>query len=140
MIVLDTNVVSELMRSTPAARVVRWVNTQPAASLYVTSFTQAEIVHGILLMPDGRRRDAIASAADQMFEHEFSGRILAFGSDAASEYARIAIARRLLGRPISAFDALIAATCRANGAGLATRNVADFDGCGIDVVDPWGGG
>jgi predicted nucleic acid-binding protein len=137
MIVLDTNVLSELMRRTPAADVVRWTASQPASSLYTTSVTQAEIFHGIMLLPAGRRRNALEAAAEAMFDEEFNGRILAFGSDAARPYARIAADRRRAGRPISHFDAQIAAIARSAGAGVATRNVADFGDCGVKVVDPW---
>ena len=138
MIVLDTNVISELMRATPATAVVRWTNARPAASLYITSITQAELLHGIQLLPRGKRRDAIEAAAEEMLERDFAGRVLPFGSDAAVAYARIAAARRRTGRPISAFDAQIAAIARASDADLATRNVDDFAGCGVDVIDPWG--
>jgi len=137
MIILDTNVISELMRGTPAPAVVRWVNAKPAVNLYVTSITQAEILHGIQLLTRGKRRDAIAAAASVMFEQDFAGRILAFGSDAAIAYAEIAAARRRAGRPISGFDAQIAAIARVHDADLVTRNVDDFDHCGIDVIDPW---
>jgi toxin FitB len=137
MIVLDTNVVSELMSPGPARAVVQWVNAQPAASLYVTSITQAEILYGVLLLPKGKRRDAIAAAAGEMFEQDFAGRILGFGSNEAEAYASIAATRRRAGRPISTSDAQIAAIARSNGAAVATRNVEDFEGCGVDVVDPW---
>ena len=137
MIVLDTNVISELMRETPAAAVLRWVNARPGASLFITSITQAEVLHGILLLPKGKRRDAIVAAADEVFEHDFVGRILPFGSDAALAYATIAVARQRAGRPISTLDAQIAAIARSHGADIATRNVDDFEGCGIDVIDPW---
>lgn len=137
MIVLDTNVVSELMRAAPNQAVVHWVAAQPMASLYTTSITQAEVLHGILLLPPGRRRSAVEAAAAAMFREDFAGRILAFGSDAAPPYARIAAQRRRAGRPISQFDAQIAAIAAAHGAAVATRNVADFDGCGVKVVDPW---
>ncbi|MBA3395347.1 MAG: type II toxin-antitoxin system VapC family toxin [Deltaproteobacteria bacterium] len=137
MIVLDTNVISELMRGTPSPAVVLWVNSKAATSLYTTSVTQAEILHGILLLPKGKRRDAIATAADEMFERDFASRILGFGSDAAAAYATIAATRRRAGRPIAAFDAQIAAIARSNDADLATRNIADFEDCGIDLIDPW---
>ncbi len=137
MIVLDTNVVSELMRPSPAEAVVDWINAQPLMSLYTTSVTQAEILHGIQLLPKGKRRDAIGAAAEGMFEVDFAGRILVFGSDGAKTYALIVAMRRRKGRPIAAFDAQIAAIARASGASLATRNVSDFEGCGIDVIDPW---
>jgi predicted nucleic acid-binding protein len=138
MIVLDTNVLSELMKAEPAAKVMHWLGMQPAASLYTTSITQAEILHGIKLLPAGKRRDAFESAADAMFSVEFDGRILPFGSDSARSYAQIAAARRHAGRAISQFDAQVAAIAHSAGASLATRNVKDFEHCGIRVVDPWG--
>jgi hypothetical protein len=137
VIVLDTNVLSELMRPKPATTVAKWVAKQSAASLFTTTITQAAILHGVLLLPEGRRRDAIDAAADAMFEEDFAGRILPFGSHAAHAYAEIAAARRRLGRPISQFDAQIAAIAFSTGAGVATRNVPDFEGCGIHVIDPW---
>ena len=137
MILLDTNVLSELMRPAPVATVMRWMAVQPATSLYTTSITQAEILHGILLLPSGRRRTAIAAAAEAMFNEDFGGRILPFGSDAARPYALIAADRRRAGHPISHFDAQIAAIARSAGAAIATRNVTDFDGCGVPVIDPW---
>jgi predicted nucleic acid-binding protein len=137
VIVLDTNVLSEMMRPAPAESVVRWMATQPATSLYTTSITQAEILHGIMLLPAGRRRNALEAAAVAMFDEDFDGRILAFGSDAARPYARIAAERRQAGRPISHFDAQIAAIARSAGAEIATRNVADFGGCGVKLVNPW---
>jgi toxin FitB len=138
VILLDTNVVSELMKSAPAEAVVAWTAAQPASSLYTTSITQAEIFHGIMLLPSGKRRRGIEVAAQAMFSEEFEGRILAFGSEAALPYARIAADRRHAGRPISGFDAQIAAIARSVGAVIATRNVADFAGCGVEVVNPWG--
>lgn len=137
MIVLDTNVLSELMRAAPNAAVVRWTATQPAASLYTTSITQAEILLGIMLLPAGRKRSAIETAAEAMFSEDFNGRILPFGSDAAREYARIVAARRRLGRPISAFDAQIAAIARSTASSIATRNVSDYADCGVTLIDPW---
>ncbi len=137
MIVLDTNVLSELMRPAPSERVVRWVAAQPATSLYTTSVTQAEILHGIMLLPSGRRRIALESAAEAMFSEDFGGRVLPFGSEAAQPYARIAAERRRAGRPISHFDAQIAAIARSAGAAIATRNVADYDACGVQVINPW---
>lgn len=137
MIVLDTNVLSELMRPKPATTVTQWVAAQSAASLFTTTITQAEILHGIMLLPEGRRRNSIDAAADAMFEEDFDGRILPFGSHAAHAYAEIAAGRRRLGRPISQFDAQIAAIAYSTGAGVATRNVADFEECDLQVIDPW---
>ena len=137
MIVLDTNLLSELMKPAPAESVMRWVAAQPATSLYTTSITQAEILHGVMLLPSGRRRNAIEIAAEAMFKEDFGGRILPFASDAARPYARIAAERRRAGRPISQFDAQIAAIAHSTGAAIATRNVTDFEGCGVTVIDPW---
>ena len=137
MIVLDTNVISELMRSAPDAKVLRWVNAQVATAVYSTSITEAEIMHGVLLLPKGKRRTAVTAVAREMFEVDLDGRILAFDSAAASAYAQITTARRAAGRPISAFDAQIAAVAAVHGARLATRNVSDFVDCGVDVIDPW---
>ena len=137
MILLDTNVVSELMKPAPAQSVARWVAAQPATGVYTSSITEAEILLGIMLLPVGRRRNAIQTAAEAMFAEDFAGRILAFGSDAARFYARIGAERRRAGQPISHFDAQIAAIARSAGASIATRNVADFDGCGVKVINPW---
>jgi predicted nucleic acid-binding protein len=137
MILLDTNVLSEVMKPKPDGRVARWMAAQSATTLYVSSIAQAEILHGILLLPAGKRRKALETAAKGMFEEDFQGRILAFDSDAAYRYARIAVDRRRLGRPISHFDAQIAAIASTASATLATRDAADFDGCGIKIIDPW---
>jgi predicted nucleic acid-binding protein len=137
MILLDTNVVSELMRPSPAPEVVRWVAAQPATSLFTTSITQAEILHGVMLLPGGRRRKALESAAEAMFEQDFGGRVLPFGSNAAHPYAVIAARRRRAGRPISHFDAQIAAIAASTGATIATRNTDDFAECDVGLVNPW---
>jgi predicted nucleic acid-binding protein len=113
------------------------VAAQPAALLHITSITQAEILHGIRLLPAGKKRAAIQAAAEAMFATDFAGRILPFASGAAADYARIAADRRKAGRPISQFDAQIAAIAVSARASVATRNVADFEGCGLKVVDPW---
>ena len=137
MIVVDTNVISELMRAHPDERVLDWVSSQPATMLYVSSITQAEILHGVLLLAAGKKRPAIEAAAEAMFATDFADRILPFDSIAAFHYARIAIERRRRGRPISQFDAQIAAIARSAKASIATRNVRDFEGCGVKLLDPW---
>ena len=139
MIILDTNVLSELMKASPHDAVIRWVTAQPASSLYITSVTQAEILHGIMLLAAGKKRSAIQEAAESMFSEDFGGRILAFDSAAARPYASVASERRRAGRPISQFDAQIAAIAQSARAAIATRNVDDFDGCGVKVIDPWRG-
>ncbi len=137
MILLDTNVLSELMRRQPEKAVVAWTQGRPASSQYTTSITQAEILHGIMLLPSGKRRGALETAADAMFDEEFGGRVLPFGSEAARAYAQIAAQRRRLGRPISHFDAQIAAIARSARALVATRNVSDYESCDIKVLNPW---
>jgi predicted nucleic acid-binding protein len=139
MIILDTNVLSELMRPNPSPRVVTWVAKQPAAELVTTSITEAEIFYGIELLTKGKRRKGLLAAAEAMFAEDLAGRIFGFDSDAARVCSRIAAHRRALGRPISHADAQIAAIAQARGAKLATRNVADFEDCGLNVVDPWNG-
>jgi toxin FitB len=137
MIVLDTNVLSELMRPNPSARVLAWIAQQPAAELFTTAITEAEIFYGIELLGQGKRRDGLLAAAEGMFTEDFGGRVLAFESDAARHFARIAARRRALGRPVSHADAQIAAMARAQGAKLATANGPDFADCSIVVIDPW---
>lgn len=137
MIILDTNVLSELMRSKPTILVLKWFAAQPSAGLFTTTLTQAEIFYGLSLLPKGRRRDDLFAAAQPIFEVELAGRILSFDQDAAMAYADIAASRRRAGQPISQIDGQIAAITASRGARLATRNVRDFVDCGIVVVDPW---
>jgi toxin FitB len=137
MILLDTNVLSELMRPLPSARVVAWIGERPHSQLGVTAITQAEILYGIELLPKGRRKHGLLAAAQTMFSEEFRGRIFPFDSDAAPAFARISGVRQTQGKPISQFDAQIAAIVQTLGAELATRNVTDFEGCGINLLNPW---
>ncbi len=137
MILLDTNVLSELMRPKPSVRVVAWIAQQPASDLFTTAITEAEIFYGIELLGKGKRRDGLLAAAEAMFTEDFAGRVLGFDSDAARHFAGIAARGRALGRPISHADAQIAAIARAHGANLATGNGPDFADCGVVVIDPW---
>lgn len=137
MVVLDTNVISELMRTTPHSGVLTWVDEQATAGLFITAVTEAEIRLGIALLPAGKRRDRIAEAADRAFATLFGDRVLPFDSEAARAYATIAAMRRAAGRPISQLDCQIAAIASCRGAAIATRNSGDFEGCGVEVVDPW---
>ena len=137
MILLDTNVLSELMRPVPAGAVETWMSAQPAAGMFISAITEAELRYGLALLPEGQRQRRLLAQAEAMLAEDFAGRILPFDSAAAAAYAPIAAARRLFGRPISQADAQIAAIAASRGAVLATRNVADFEGCGIAVLDPW---
>ena len=137
MIVLDTNVVSELIRLKPSPQVIQWIASQPSLLLCTTSITQAEILYGVQTLAKGRRREALEKVLSAIFEEDFQGRVLAFDSGCAPLFAEIAAARKALGRPISQFDAQIAAIARRNKAALATRNIADFAGCGLKLINPW---
>lgn len=139
MIVLDTNVLSEALRPVPEPSVLIWLSNQPRASLFLTTVTRGEILYGIRLLADGKRRRGLWDAARKIFDADFADQVLSFDNDAADVYAEIAASRRAAGKPISQFDAMIAATARSRGASLATRNAKDFEDCGVDIVDPWTG-
>jgi len=136
VIILDTNVVSELMRPEPAPVVANWIRDRDRRELRMTVITLAEVRYGIARLPDGRRKQALLAAADEIFS-AFADQVLPVDSAAAEQYAVIASSRERAGKPISGFDALTAAVCRSRGAALATRNVADFAGTGVETIDPW---
>jgi predicted nucleic acid-binding protein len=136
MIVLDTNVVSELMRAEPAAGVLTWLQQNSAGGLYTTTVTVAEIRYGIAHLPEGRRRETLHQAANEVFA-AFPRQVLPFDLAAANAYADVVTGRERLGTPIDGFDAQIAAICRSQAATLATRNTKDFTNTGIDLIDPW---
>ena len=138
MVILDTNVVSEFMRPRPEPVVVTWLDARRVNELFVTAVTEAEIRTGIAFLPEGRRRRDLTEAADRAFGRLFEDRVLSFDREAARAYADIAAERRKAGRPISQADCQIAAIARSMGAPVATRNVRDFRGTGVFVVDPWG--
>jgi hypothetical protein len=138
MIVLDTNVLSEVLRPVPEARVMTWLRSQPRSSLFTTTVTRGEVLYGLRLLPEGQRRLGLWAAALAIFDEDFSGQVLSFDSGAADAYAEIAANRRSAGKPVSQFDAMIAAICRSRGASLATRNVRDFANCGVTILNPWG--
>ena len=139
MIIVDTNVVSELMRPDPSPAVRQWVRAHPARELCTTAVTVAEIRYGLERLPSGQRKDRLLAAASDLFL-AFGQSVLPFDVVAAEWYGRIVSHRDGLGRPIEGFDAQIAAICRAHGAAVATRNVKDFEATGISVIDPWQGG
>jgi toxin FitB len=137
MFVLDTNVLSAIMSERPAPEVAAWVAGHADDTLFTTTISQAEILAGLTIMPEGRRRTALGAAAHAMFSDDFSGRLLPFDSEAAEVYADILAARRRAGRPATPLDLMIAAIARSKGAGVVTRDVSGFADCGVTVIDPW---
>jgi len=135
-VVLDTNVISELMRATPDARVRDWVREVLPDLIFTTSVTLAEVRFGIARLAAGRRRALLGAAADDVFG-TFADRVLPFDAAAANAYADIVVERERIGEPIAGFDAQIAAICRIHRAALATRNTSDFARLGLDLIDPW---
>lgn len=137
MIVFDTNVISEFMKDNPNQMVLDWFDAQSTNDLFVTTVTEAEILTGIALLPDGRRKNNLLEFADNIFTSLFIGRVLVFDSDAASVYAEIFAQRHAAGRPISQADCQIAAIAHSRGASIATRNVTDFEGIEVELINPW---
>ena len=139
MYVLDTNVLSELMRASPRAVVLAWVNGQPEHQLFVSAIIRAEIEQGIALLPNSKRKTQLAAQAQAMFEEDFAQRCLPFDEACAPLYANVVAQRTRNGRPISVEDAQIAAICLRNGKTLVTRNTTDFENIpGLTVANPFG--
>ncbi len=138
MIVLDTNVLSEVLRPAPDPRPLAWLAAQTRADLFTTTVDTSRVAlrRPTACLP-AQRRDGLLEAVQAVFASDMVGQVLSFDNAAADLYAEIAAARKLAGRPISQFDAMIAAIARSRGADLATRNVRDFIGCGVQVIDPW---
>lgn len=140
MIVLDTNVLSELLRPHPEQQVIAWLDKLGHREGYVTSITQAEMLLGVPLLPAGKRREALQTNVEALFTHHFSGRCLPFDAQAAPYFARIIASRKKAGKPISTEDAQIAAICCSRNFSLATRNTSDFAGItSLKLVNPWKG-
>ena len=137
MIVLDTNVLSEIMRAQPERKVIKWLDRQESDSLVLTAITVAEILYGVSRLPDGQRKTDLREIALMVFNDDFADRIFAFDVSAAIYYAELVATRERAGRPISMADAQIAAICQCTGASLATRNIRHFERAGIELVDPW---
>ena len=137
MIILDTNVLSEAIRPSPSEIVLRWIGAQEPLNVFTTAITQAEVLYGIEMLPAGKRRTRLLAAIEKVLADEFHGRILPFDEDAARVFPKIVAGRDALGRPISQFDAIIAAIVRSRRAALATRSTRDFDHCGIRIINPW---
>jgi len=140
VIILDTNVISELARTDPEPNVVTWLDSLPAAEVATTAITVAELLYGVARLPDGRRRAALAETIDALISEDFRGRVEPFDRRAAERYATIVVGREKKGRPIGMADAQIAAICLVRSAPLATRNTGDFADTGIDLINPWDAG
>jgi predicted nucleic acid-binding protein len=137
MIILDTNIISELMKATPAPAVLGWMSLRLPDDLFISTITMAEIWFGIELLPKGKRRDGLFREAEITFDRDFAGRILAFDEGAARMFGSIVATRRMQGRPIGIWDGQIAAIARCRESTLATRDTSDFEGCGVRLVNPW---
>jgi len=137
MLMLDTNMLSEIMRAEPDRKIADWMVRQPSDELFTAAICQAEILSGLAIMPSGRRLPYLEKAARAMFADDFSGRILPFDRQAASAYAELFAARRKAGRPSGTINLMLAAIARVRGASVVTRNVADFEGAGVAIVNPW---
>jgi toxin FitB len=137
VIVLDTNVVSELMRKDAAAEVVAWVDGHPGDQVFITAVTAAELLYGVTRLPDGRRKRVLAAKVRDLIDEDFEDQVLPFNSDSAHHYAEIVASRERLGKPINMADAQIAAICRQYDLGLGTRNTRDFTDTAIRVFNPW---
>jgi toxin FitB len=135
--VLDTNVFSELLKPAPSETVMNWLGTQNRSSVFITAVGVAELLHGVELLPHGKRRSGLLRVIEETLAVDFAARILSFDASAARLYAAIRAGRSAMGRPISQSDAMIAAIARAQGLTLATRNTSDFEECGVRLVNPW---
>ena len=135
--VVDTNVVSELMRDVPDPSVLRWFNSQNEADFILTAVVEAELRIGIAILPKGRRRDELEYTLEKTVDIDFSGRVIPFDSNAARAYANIGARRRAAGMPITEMDCQIAAIASSKRAAVATRDVHDFRNCGVEVINPW---
>ena len=138
MYLLDTNVLSEFMRPNPSAKVIEWLDAQNLSALYLCSISQAEILLGLGLLDDGKRKTALTRKALEMFEDDFAGHCLNFDNLAAKHYADVIIQRRKQGLPTSVEDGQIAAIALAHRFTLVTRNTKDFESVfGLKIVNPW---
>jgi len=137
MFVLDTNILSAMMRPVRVPQVAAWVAARPDERLFTTTVSEAEILSGIAILPQGRHRLALESAARTIFMADFEGRVLPFDMEAATAYADIFAARRRAGRPTAPLDLMIASIARSRAASVVTRDSSDFAGCGVPVIDPW---
>lgn len=137
MIVLDTYVISELFRPAPAPKVVDWLGTLPGEEIFTTAVTRGELLFGLYCLPEGRRRGDLLQQLTMLFDQRLAGHVLDYDGAAADAQARFSAMRKSEGRPVALPDAMIAGIAHSRGAALATRNVRDFEGCGLTLIDPW---
>ena len=137
MILLDTNVVSELMKTEPAEAVLAWLNHQPSERLYLSVVTIGEIAYGLRILPDGKRRSGLRDRFERFVALAFDQRVLSYDESAGRIYGELMAERKELGLPMSVTDGQIAAIARRDHLTIATRNVLDFENCGIEVVNPF---
>jgi len=137
VIVLDTNVLSELTRPVPEPKVLAWLEAQAAEALFTTAISRFEMLFGARILPPGRRRDQLLAEVAAIFSIDMIGRVLPYDEAAADAHAQIAAQRRVQGRPSGEADLMIAGIVRSHDATLATRNVKDFEDCGVVLIDPW---
>lgn len=137
MIILDSNVLSELTKAQPDGAVLAWADSVHGPVAATTAITVAELLYGVARLPDGRRKAALHDAVRQLIDVDLGGRAHPFDYAAAVQYAAIVTDRVAAGRPISVSDAQIAAICRSRGATLATRNTKDFEGAGVELINPF---
>jgi predicted nucleic acid-binding protein len=137
VIILDTNALSETLKPVPSSILLRWLASQDPISIYTTAISQAEMLYGVEALPTGRRRQLLARVVEEIFAEDFPGRVLPFDRESAREFAKIVARRKAAGRPISQFDAMIAAIARSQSAAVATRNTGDFELCGLRLINPW---
>jgi toxin FitB len=137
MIIIDTNVISEMMKPSPMPAVISWVDSQEATQLFITTITIAEIFYGINVLPDGNRRRLLEESFDKALKDAFKHRVLSFDETAAHFYGKIMSQRKILGRPLGIPDGQIVAIARTHNFSIATRNIRDFADCEVDVINPF---
>ncbi len=137
MILLDTNVISALMRPEPETLVVKWLDRQPRASVWITSITVMEIRYGLQIMPKGRRRETMTQLLERMLAEKIEGRVAAFDTAAAEQTGDLMASRKAKGRIGESRDTMIAGIAMATGATLATRNTGHFADLSVPVINPW---
>jgi predicted nucleic acid-binding protein len=138
MIILDTNVISELMKVSPDNKVIKWIDNQEITELFITTITIAEIEYGLNILPAGNRKSTLEDAFNKSIKQAFKYRVYPFDENSAKFYGEIMGKRKTLGKPMSVLDGQIASVVRAQGAILATRNICDFSHCDIELINPFG--